>query len=1340
MLRMKLSMKRLMGMTLGLALTVTGMPVTAFAGEAYAVEEASAAIGAEAAGLDIVAEGSFGIQAEDALGAVEAADASQDIPAQAAKADDLEAAGEGEEKGTIEINQGFSYHTGLNDGNETYLETFVARKKTAVMMKIPGSASISMDEAAAKEAVKNYKLEAKAVTNGQEADNCELTADGDAFSVKRVLDKDCDLVAGWYAVANFPTGPDKGTYNFHLKDGDNEIGVHNGVTFYETQKLNVLVVPVNAYWSAKYEGGAPEAGAYTCKSGKFYDDAGNERDWSDLCTVLKEYMLDVYPIADITFEEGQEIQANDASYDMCNEADANGQKKLWEEACKLQSKTKDGKDRYDLILAFVQYRQDKGGGQGYTFGKPTNIITYSDKDMLPTVAHEIAHCYQVGDEYDGGSFNINVNYPPNGYGGRDFVTGNEYGDKKSEGAADYWKDPAEYKKNASEDKKEKIDESGKGTMVSLGLRPYSLGRQEFIQWKGATISGQGVSFADTVQPTISWMGSGYSGSQDCYWTTSVIWDHLLKQLAVKEKKEENTEETTNAQVFENAIRSGVKIDENSIFTDEDDFYFDDDCRFGESRMVEVNGWLIKNDTGVSANLSPMFSYDGDLETIEVLDEAHKVSGNSANLYTFVALDKDGKVIKSPVDEQFSAVPFSASFVNTLTNKTMSSNEVHFGFDAEYPEGTADFAIMKGLLPDSGALGTIVWQASKDPSFKGEFDKKVDGYLNYADVNSKEATVEWELYYPEDSEEPYDNKDKKLYTEVYYCPEGDDGEAYYVGCSDDKDWTEGSISFNTASFNSTGKASWTRNAYVWIKVTNGVNAVDIYSDENEITLCNSTIALSGKGFKKKKVGNETTYSVEYTGSPITPATTVKAMNPETGKYISLKKDVDYTVTYENNVKTGYASVIVQGIGLYAGKNTQEFEIKKKTLNATPDSLPDFSYGVSLNNAVRPYLSMSDAAGNVLINDKDFYVKYTAGGKTEKSLEAVVASDPSDSVTVTVGYFGKGNYTGQCKKKVKFDVLSSKKEVVRLSDNKAVTLKKTSFQYTGKPIKPAVKSVTISVNGTTKKLSSKYYKVIYANNVSIGTGRVTILGRKGYTGSISATFTIEPKKVKSLSITGVKNQPYTGKAVSVNDLPIVVKAGGITLVKGTDYTVESGAGDYTKVTEKGAAKPQVVVKLITMTDAQKAKTKSSLIPKVEWAEGVSDSKKAPAKTFSIVKTKLNSSAVTFSEKSSQVSSNVIRSADKSKVIGYIRSASKEEKNKDKKKYAFVIEGTEDALEKDAVITDGACLKAYGIQLEDGVYKVTVKKTNNGKIGTITCIAENGKPYAGKKTVKFLYKKKG
>lgn len=1238
-----------------------------------------------------------------------------------ASAEEAPIAADGEAN-NIEINQGMSIHTGLNDGNETYMNTFVAKKTTAVMMKIPGSDS--MTEEQAKAAMANYKVEAKAVTNGQEADNCELTASGaDQFSLKRTYTVDCDLTAGWYASVKFPTGPDKGTYNFHWYDGSNEIAKYEGVTFYETKVLNILVVPVKGYWGAHYEGGAPAAGAYSCKDGKFKDPFGNEKEWSSLISELKSYMLDVYPIADVNITEANELDASTAAYDMCN---GDGQKKLWEDACKLQTKDKDGKDRYDLILAFVQYRQDQGGGQGYTFGRPTNIITYSDVDMLPTVVHEIAHCYQVGDEYDGGSFNNAVNYPPNNYKGRDFSNGNDIA--ATSGANDYWKAPKEYKAVTSSDKKDKIDENGAATMVKLSLHPYSLSQDKFITWGG--VDAEGKATGDSVGPTITYMGSGYSGCDGYYWTSSVIWDHLLKEFTVKEKQtansqppaeteEQQQEEQTNAQVFLNALNSGVKIDENSIFTDEDDFYYSDDYRFGDSRMVEVYGWIETVSGNTVFSVNPLFSYDGDLEYMDVLEGVYK--DNPEN-YTFAALDKDGNIIKSPVDGKWAVAEFYGGFYNASNNRMM--DEVNFNFDAEYPEGTVDFIIFKGKVTDDGKYSNVVWQASKDDNFYAEFDYQPDGYLTYADVNSEYAEVEWEVYYPAGEQEPYANEDGVLYTEVYYCPEGDDGESYYVGCSLDDDWEEGYINFETDSQFAT---KWTRNAYVWIKVTNGVNAVDIYSDALEVTLCNSKIELTGKGITKNGSGNDVYYTAECTGSAITPGTNVEAYNPFTGKYIKLKKDVDYTVSYEDNTNVGYASVIVQGIGNYAGKNSQEFEIVAKQLDGAAESIPDIKYVADLDKAVLPYLQMKDKNGNQLTYLKDFYVTFTANGKTKQSLNKVITADPEEDVLVEVAFIGLNNYKEALKKGVSFCVLSSKSEAASISsDSITITLKEDTVQYSGKAVQPKIKSVVYkNEKGEEITLGKKDYSVVYTNNVEVGTARVTVTGKNGYTGSASKTFTVTPKEVKTLSVSGIKNQPYTGEELDIDTLPIVVKAGKIVLTKGVDYTVEKVDGtDYTK-----AGKVSVAIRLIE--DKGQKNT-----PKVTWSAKAK--KTEVVKKFAIVKTNFKSAAVAMQVSSNNVSQNVVKAKDGTEVA-FIRSASHTELAEGRNKYTFVIEGSADALAKGADLSSAVVVKAFGKNIDPKEYTIVVSGAKDGKIGKITIKPVKGSAaYTGAKTVKFKYVK--
>ena len=1332
---------------------------------------------------------------------------------------------------TIEINQGMSIHVAKDGKDETYMNEFVAKKQTVIMMKIPGSDADGYTEDTAKETVKNYSLEVKAITNGSESDNNELACAGDSFSVSQAYDRDGAQTNGYYAIANFPTGPDKGTYNIHLyetKDGNkNEIATNKGVNFFETQNLNILVVPVKAYWHKSYtEDGKLGAPSNECvasvKDLKYKGLDGNETEWSQLTKDLRTYLLDVYPVADISIEEGAEIDASDSSYDMCNEADANGQKKLWEEACKLQAKDKEsGKDKYDLILAFVAYRQDQGGGQGYTFGKPTNIITYLDPDMFPTVAHEIAHCYEVGDEYDGGSFNIAVNQMPSGYKGRNFVSGEENYSPEIQNA-EYWQSPKQYKEAAT--KKEGIDENGAGTLVSLSLHPYMLSKEKFVSW---------AQNGDTKYPTISYMGSGYSGNEGYYWTSSVIWEHLFKKLLVKEaaeKSEETSEEKpeegessesseeagaalSNADIFAQGMAyAGTKnvavkdavggitfniVSNNSTEFDDDeyyaakdetifgndDFYFDEDYREGDARMIEVSGWLNKDG---SVDMDPMFSYEGDLAYLDIDDVPEKFA------YTFAALDEDGKIILSPVDEEPAITVFNGNLYNPANNRVEDYSS--FRFDAEYPEGTTDIVIIKGKVDTENWTKdekNYIW-SSADLGY--DISNNLYGYLAYADVNDKYAEIEWDLEYVDGEGNEIFDRDN-LYTEVYYCPDGDDGEVKFIGSSDngymasyvDEDgneleWEDGYVYIDTELY------GWSRNAYAWIKVTDGINACDIYSDELDITVNNATVALTGTGIKSVKDAKtkEISYQSEYTGVAITPAATVKVVDPETGKTLTLKKDVDYSISYENNVKPSTAKVIIEGIGIYPGRTVKEFTILPKSLaKAVPQEMPDVVYSSSIDNTVKKNLALFDK-GNQLVYGEDFTATYdvstkkAATTKKYKSIEDLYkdivvkyeegAGDAFEvdgklvnAVDVSVTYTGKKVYSDVCKKVATFKLYAEGSSKTSIKDA-TIVLKADKMQYTGKALKPAIKSITLATpkkdkkgeivkdkNGNTvyETLASRNYKVKYSNNTEIGTGRITVVGKNGYTGTLTTTFEIVPKEVTSLTVSGLTNPVFTGKTINVDSLPIVVKASGITLRKGIDYTVEAKAGcDYTNLTSSKITKdkkdPKIVIKLKTATDA----TKASEMPRVAW------SSKAKAtsveKAFKIVPGNLaNASVVLLNNATSTVSTNFIIDG-----AGQTCNVAKNSDKKTYSKYAYVITGDNDKIffDRKAIpnISKAFAIKMTGLNLEAKYYDVTISTTKASTdkkitVGKITLkpkkvtneYGETVSPYKGSREIKFIYR---
>lgn len=86
------------------------------------------------------------------------------------------------------------------------------------------------------------------------------------------------------------------------------------------------------------------------------------------------------------------------------------------------------------------------------------------------------------------------------------------------------------------------------------------------------------------------------------------------------------------------------------------------------------------------------------------------------------------------------------------------------------------------------------------------------------------------------------------------------------------------------------------------------------------------AVSIEGVRISFVGD---FIFEYQREPIKPQVIVDFWG------IPLYENIDYTISYENNVDAGIGTVVVHGKGKYKGKEKIEFEIKKKKI---PVSLP------------------------------------------------------------------------------------------------------------------------------------------------------------------------------------------------------------------------------------------------------------------------------------------------------------------------------------------------------------------------------------------------------------------
>ncbi|MEY8332354.1 CAP domain-containing protein [Lachnospiraceae bacterium 47-T17] len=253
---------------------------------------------------------------------------------------------------------------------------------------------------------------------------------------------------------------------------------------------------------------------------------------------------------------------------------------------------------------------------------------------------------------------------------------------------------------------------------------------------------------------------------------------------------------------------------------------------------------------------------------------------------------------------------------------------------------------------------------------------------------------------------------------------------------------------------------------------------------------------------------------YTGRAITPSITVRRGNTV------LRLTTDYTVSYENNINVGRATVQVTGQGAYAGSTgTATFQIVTPTVaNATITAIPD---QVFTGNPVYPNITVYDN-NRLLMQGVDYTVSYM--NNTNMGMA---------TVTIT----GMGVYTGT--KTASFRITGP--------NLYSATIDAIPDQlYTGSNITPAV---TVRLNNLILVPNVDYY-ASYSNNRNVGTATVTITGRGSYSGSRTTTFRIIDRNLSYATISNIPNQRYTGSEVRPD---VTVTLGGTVLRQNVDYTL-------------------------------------------------------------------------------------------------------------------------------------------------------------------------------------------
>ena len=240
---------------------------------------------------------------------------------------------------------------------------------------------------------------------------------------------------------------------------------------------------------------------------------------------------------------------------------------------------------------------------------------------------------------------------------------------------------------------------------------------------------------------------------------------------------------------------------------------------------------------------------------------------------------------------------------------------------------------------------------------------------------------------------------------------------------------------------------------------------------------------------KDISNTTVNSIDtqrYTGDEIRPSVTVKIGS------VVLQQNVDYKLTYRDNIEPGTASITISGIGSYSGSRTVTFKIAQVSLSSATVKVANQTYnGKEKTPDVTVKLN-----GEVLTEDDDYEVEYRNNKKPGKA---------------TVVITGLGAYSGT--KKAYF-VIKPKK-------------------ITWKSIRPKVKAASLSWK---KDSYATGYELYRSKKKSSGFSRIGTLSKNTYTACTNNNLSSGTYYYKVRSYVLVDGKKYYGAFSSVKSVKI------------------------------------------------------------------------------------------------------------------------------------------------------------------------------------------------------------
>lgn len=278
-----------------------------------------------------------------------------------------------------------------------------------------------------------------------------------------------------------------------------------------------------------------------------------------------------------------------------------------------------------------------------------------------------------------------------------------------------------------------------------------------------------------------------------------------------------------------------------------------------------------------------------------------------------------------------------------------------------------------------------------------------------------------------------------------------------------DWTSSNTSVVTVAADGTTTAVGSGTATIQASAAGGAVTASAEFSVKSIEDCDITLA-------------QTSYT--YDGSEKKPAVTASYHGT------TLKAGTDYTVSYDNNVNAGTATVTITGSEEYAGTVEKTFTIEKATQSPRAED-------VSVEFGADAQIDITGAQGNLTYKSQNTAIATVLANGTVNGVKA-------GTTTIEVTADGGANY------KPATVTINCVVIPVSLSDARiAISLSETEFTYNASEQKPVVKVLCDGADLT----EGADYELIWGESTNAGQKSVRISGLGNYQGRVTKTYTIK-----------------------------------------------------------------------------------------------------------------------------------------------------------------------------------------------------------------------------------------